>query len=91
MIFHQFTTQPQRRTIWNKILLALWIVMCLALLSLFTFSLFVIALLAGLVIFTLNFFRARPATPFLHENETTTFHTRTYRPSRPQDDDIIDV
>ena len=63
----------------------------LGLLSLFTFSLFVIALLAGVVIFTLNFFRRRPGIHFPHENEMKTFQTRTYRPSRPQDDDIIDV
>ncbi|MCH8157070.1 MAG: hypothetical protein IID18_04840 [Nitrospinae bacterium] len=89
MIFHQFTAQPQRLTIWNKISLGLWIVACLALLSLFTFGLFVIALLAGVVIFTLNLFRRRPGTRFPHENKMNT--TRIYRPSRPRDDDIIDV
>ncbi|MDP6336660.1 MAG: hypothetical protein QGH62_00475 [Nitrospinaceae bacterium] len=92
MISHQFTSQPPKLTVWNKVSLALWIIACLTLLSFFTFTLFIIALVVGVVIFVLNFFRRGPRTHFPRENETTTFRqTRTYRSDQRRDDDIIDV
>jgi len=91
MMFRQFTTPSPKLTVWNKLSLMLWIVACLALLSFFTFTLFVIALLAGVVILTLKFFRRGPGPRFPQANATTTYQTRIYRSDRPRDDDIIDV
>ncbi|KMP10969.1 hypothetical protein UR09_04740 [Candidatus Nitromaritima sp. SCGC AAA799-A02] len=91
MIFHQFSTQPKKLTLLNKISLILWIVISLALLSFFTFSLFVIALTAGAVIFALNFFRRGPSSQFPHEGNGSIYQSRVYKPTNPRDDDIIDV
>ena len=93
MIFHQIGGQTARRmTFLNKVSLILWIGASLALLSFFTFTLFVIALVVGVVIFTLRFFRQnqrkannsqhRQNNPFTHQN---------YRSRPSKDDDIIDI
>ena len=99
MIFHQIGGQTAKRmTFWNKVSLILWIGASLALLSFFTFTLFVIALVVGIVMFTLSFFgQNQPQTtnsqpnndPFTKKNNP--FTNQNYQSGPNKDDDIIDI
>ena len=92
MYFHQIGGQTNKISFWNKISLILWIGFGLALLSFFTFTIFIVALVVGIVIFTLSFFRRRPyPNEYTQNSETTSFHNQNYRPKRFKDDDIIDI
>ena len=93
MIFHQIGGQTLRKmTFWNKVSLSLWIVASLALLSFFTFTLFVIALVVGVVIFTLRFFRQnQPQTSNSQHSKNNPFTNQSYRSRPSKDDDIIDI
>ena len=92
MIFHQIGGPTLRMTFWNKISLVLWIGVSLALLSFFTFTLFVIALVIGVVIFVLRFFRqSRSSTTSTQYNKTNPFSNQNYRPGHSKDNDIIDI
>ena len=93
MIFHQIGDQTVRKmTFWNKVSLILWIGASLALLSFFTFTLFVIALVVGVVIFTLRFFRQNQAqTSNSQHNKNNPFTNQGYRSNPSKDDDIIDI
>ena len=93
MIFHQIGGQTQKRmTFWNKVSLVLWIGASLALLSFFTFTLFVIAFVVGIVIFTLRFFRQnRSQTTNNKSRKNNPFTNQNYRPRPSKDDDIIDI
>ena len=87
MIFHQIGGQTAKRmTFLNKVSLILWIGATLALLSFFTFTLFIIALVVGVVIFTLRFFRQnQPQT-------SNSQHSKNNPRSNPsKNDDIIDI
>jgi hypothetical protein len=91
MIFHQIGGQ-NKLTLWNKISLILWVGISLALLSFFTFTFFIIALIVGVVLFILNFFRSGPSSiNYTHENRNPPFPGQNYRPKPPKDDDIIDI
>ena len=93
MIFHQIGGQTAKRiTFWNKVSLILWIGASLALLSFFTFTLFVIAFVVGIVIFTLRFFRQnRPQTTNNKSSKNNSFTNKTYQSGPNKDDDIIDI
>ena len=93
MIFHQIGGQTVRRTtFWNKVSLILWIGASLALLSFFTFTLFVIALVVGVVIFTLRFFRQKqPQTTNNQYSKNNPFTNQGHRSRPSKDDDIIDI
>jgi len=93
MIFHQIGGQTLRKmTFWNKVSLTLWIVASLALLSFFTFTLFIIALVVGVVIFTLRFFRQnQPQTSNSQHSKNNPFTNQGYRSRPSKDDDIIDI
>jgi len=93
MIFHQIGGQTAKRmTFWNKISLILWIGASLALLSFFTFTLFVIAFVVGIVIFTLRFFRQdRPQTMNNKARKNNSFTNQNYQSGPNKDDDIIDI
>ena len=92
MIFHQIGGQTPKMSFWNKISLILWIGISLALLSFFTFTIFIIALMVGVVIFTLGLFRRGPSsTIHTQNNEATAFPRQNYRPKHLKDDDIIDI
>ena len=93
MIFHQIGGQTARRmTFLNKISLILWIGASLALLSFFTFTLFVIAFVVGIVIFTLRFFREnRPQTMNNKSKKNNRFTNQNYQSGPNKDDDIIDI
>jgi hypothetical protein len=93
MIFHQIGGQTVRRTtFWSKVSLILWIGASLALLSFFTFTLFVIALVVGVVIFTLRFFRQKqPQTSDSQHSKNNPFAHQNYRSNPSKNDDIIDI
>lgn len=93
MIFHQISGQSgQKMTFLNKVSLILWIGASLALLSFFTFTFFVIALVVGLVIFTLRFFRQSKQQPINNKYaKGKPFVKQNYSPRSPRDDDIIDI
>ena len=93
MIFHQIGGQTTRRmTFLNKVSLILWIGASLALLSFFTFTLFVIALVVGVVIFTLRFFQQnRPQTTNNKYRKNNPFTNKNYQAGPNKDDDIIDI
>ena len=91
MIFHQIGGQAAKMSLWNKISLILWIGISLALLSFFTFTIFILALVVGVVIFALGFFRRPPSAIYTQDNETTPFPDQNYRPKHLKDDDIIDI
>jgi len=93
MIFHQIGGQTAKRmTFWNKVSLILWIGASLASLSFFTFTLFIIALVVGIVIFTLRFFRQnRPQTSNSQHSKNNPFAHQNHRSNPSKNDDIIDI
>jgi hypothetical protein len=93
MIFHQTGGHNVKKlTLWNKVSLILWIGVSLALLSFFTFTLFVIALVVGIVIITLRFFRKNQTqTTNSQHSKTNPFTNQRFRPRSSKDDDIIDI
>ena len=92
MIFHQFRSQATKMSLWNKISLILWIGISLALLSFFTFTIFMLALVVGVVVFVLSFFRRSPSSAtYTQSNEATPFPSQNYRPKPLKNDDVIDI
>ena len=93
MIFHHIGGQTAKKiTFWNKVSLILWIGTSLALISFFTFTLFVIAFLVGIVIFTLRFFRQnRTQTTNNKSRKKNPFTNQNYQSGSDKDDDIIDI
>jgi len=92
MIFHQINGQTSKISFWNKVSLVLWIVASLALLSFFTFTIFILALIIGVVIFALSFFRRNPSSvSYTRNNETIPFPRQNYRSKHTKDEDIIDI
>ena len=93
MIFHQIGGQtPKKMSFLNKISLILWIGATLALLSFFTFTIFVIALVVGVVIFTLRFFQQnRPQTTNNKSSKNNPFTNQNHQSGPNKDDDIIDI
>ncbi|QPJ65837.1 MAG: hypothetical protein G3M78_10715 [Candidatus Nitrohelix vancouverensis] len=83
MMFHKYTLKNEKIPTSTKIYMVLWIVVSLTLLFVFTFTLFSIALIAGVIIFLLRLLRKRPAQPPLP-------HQRPYRSNR-NDQDVIDI
>lgn len=89
MFFFQSKGTNQKIPLTTKITMVLWILVGLAILSFFAFSFFIIALLAGVVIFTANLFQKH--RPPLSNNEPD-FSTRPYTQNQKQkDDDVIDI
>ena len=93
MIFNQIGGQTVKKmTFLNKVSLILWIGASLALLSFFTFTLFVIALVVGIVIFTLRFFQQnRPQTNNNNPRKNNPFTNQNYQSGSNKGDDIIDI
>ncbi len=90
MFFFQSTGSHQKIPLMTKVTMVIWILLGLGILSFFAFSFFIIALLAGVVIFTLNLFQ-RNRAPIAPGEQP--FQTRPYTPNQKQnkDDDIIDI
>ena len=73
----------------TKIAIVIWIFVILAILSFFTFSFFIIALLAGIVAFAANLFQKKHEP---NSNKQTDFPKQHYRPThKEKDNDIIEL
>ena len=89
MFFFQYPGPNQQIPLANKVTMVIWILVGLGILSFFAFSIFIIAVLAGIIIFTANLFQKnRPPL----SNEAHDFPTQHYKHKPKQsDDDIIDI
>jgi hypothetical protein len=89
-IFQQIGSK-QKIPFTTKVILVFWIILGLALLSFFAFSIFLLALMVGVVLFTLNLFQKR-RRPNSIPKSPLNFQTRNYSaPRNTKDDDIIDI
>jgi len=87
MFSFQYPGPNKKIPITTKISMAVWIILTLGLLSFFAFSFFVIAILVGVILFTLSLFQKnRPTSTRSQQN----FQTRPYT-EKQKDDDIIDI
>ena len=92
MISHHFGGQTTKMSFWNKVSLVLSIIISLALFSFFTFTIFILALILGIVIFALGFFRRRsPSKIFSQGSNRTSFSSQNYQRKNIKDDNIIDI
>ena len=73
----------------TKIAIVIWIFVVLAILSFFTFSFFIIALLAGVVAFAANLFQKNRAPISNKQPEFSKHHYRSN--PKEKDNDIIDI
>jgi hypothetical protein len=90
MFFFQQVSPNQKIPFTTKLALIFWIIFSLALLSFFAFSIFLIALMVGLVLFTASLFQKRKRPGSIQNPD---FQTRPYSPPRniKDDNDIIDI
>lgn len=86
MIFHQHIPPNTKIPLKTKISLVIWIIVALSLLFVFTFTIFVVALMAGVVVIALNLFRKnkKPVSDIPPP-------THIYHAPRSRDDDVIDI
>jgi uncharacterized membrane protein YjjP (DUF1212 family) len=84
--------QSKKMTFWNKVTLAIWIIIGFALLSFFTFTVFIIAFVIGIIIFILRIFlKTRPPFKNPQQTKTNPFTNQSNRSNNPKDNDIIDI
>ena len=89
MFSFQYPGPQKKIPLTTKIMMVVWIFVVLAILSFFTFSFFIIALLAGIVAFAANLFQ-KNREPI--SNKQTDFPKQHYRPThKEKDNDIIDI
>tara|TARA_B100000686_G_C16633391_1_gene885969 strand:+ start:764 stop:1036 length:273 start_codon:yes stop_codon:yes gene_type:complete len=74
----------------TKLVLVFWIIIGLAILSFFAFSVFFITLMVSVVLFAISLFQVRKKSQSSTSNPTSGFQTRTYS-SNKKDEDIIDI
>ena len=75
----------------TKLALIFWIILSLVILSFFAFSVFIIALLVGVVLFATNLFQKKNGPNSIPKSPPG-FQTRTYSSRRHiKDDDVIDI
>jgi|GEM_PF-6834136 len=86
MFFYQIGEPGAKLPFRTKAAMILGILIALSVLAVFAFTLFLVALCGGLALFIMNLFR-KPATPA----DTRPGTSRTHRPPRARDDDIIDI
>ena len=87
MFSFQYPGPNQKIPITTKVYMAIWIILGLGLLSFFAFSFFIIALVVGMIIFTVNLFQKNRPTITRSQHD---FKSRPYNPKQ-KDDDIIDI
>ena len=89
MFSFQYPGPKKKIPLTTKIMMVVWIFVVLAILSFFTFSFFIIALLAGVVAFAANLFQKNRAPISNHQRD---FPKQHYRPNpKDIDNDIIDI
>ncbi|MBT5552037.1 MAG: hypothetical protein HOJ79_16340 [Nitrospina sp.] len=91
MFIHQKIGSNQKVPFTTKLALIFWIVLGLAILSFFAFSIFLIALMVGVVLFATNLFQKKKRPGSIPKSPSG-FQTHTYTaPRNTKDDDVIDI
>ena len=88
MFSFKYPGPNQKISLANKVSMVIWIMVGLGILSFFAFSIFIIAILIGILIFIANLFQKNRSTI---SNETHDFPTKRYKNNPKQNDDIIDI
>ena len=88
MFSFKYPGQNQKTSLATKASMIIWILVGLGVLSFFAFTIFIIAILIGILIFIANLFQKnRFTTP----NETNDFPTQSYKSNPKKNDDVIDI
>jgi hypothetical protein len=91
MFIFQQSGSRQKVPFTTKVALVFWIILGLAVLSFFAFSVFLIALMVGVVLFATSLFQ-KNKRPGSIPKSPSGFQTRTYSsPRNIKDDDVIDI
>ena len=91
MFIFQQVGPKQKIPFTTKLALIFWIILGLVILSFFAFSVFIIALLVGVVLFATNLFQKKNGPNSIPKSPSG-FQTRTYSsPRHIKDDDVIDI
>ena len=88
MFSFKYPVPNQKIPLATKASLVIWILVGLGILSFFAFSIFIIALLIGILIFIGNLFQKNRSTI---SNETQDFPTQRYKNNPKKNDDVIDI
>ena len=88
MFSFKYPGQNQKTSLATKASMIIWILVGLGILSFFAFSIFIIAILIGILIFIANLFQKNRSTI---SNETNDFPTQHYKNNPKKNDDIIDI
>ena len=88
MFSFNYPGQNQKTSLATKASMIIWILVGLGILSFFAFSIFIIAILIGILIFIANLFQKNRSTI---PNETHDFPTQRYKNNPKKNDDVIDI
>ena len=88
MFSFKFPGPNQKIPLATKASMIIWTLVGLGILSFFAFSIFIIAVLIGIFIFTANLFQ-KNRSPI--SNETHDFPTQHYKNNPKRNDDVIDI
>ena len=88
MVSFKYPGQNQKTSLATKASMIIWILVGLGILSFFAFSLFIIAILIGILIFIATLFQKNRSTI---SNETHDFPTKRYKNNPKTNDDVIDI
>ena len=88
MFSFKYPGQNQKTSLATKASMIIWILVGLGILSFFAFSIFIIAILIGILIFIANLFQKNRSTI---SNETPDLPTQRYKNNPKNNDDVIDI
>ena len=88
MFSFKYPGPNQKISLANKVSMVIWIMVGLGILSFFAFSIFIIAILMGILIFIANLFQKKRSSI---SNETHDFPTQRYKNNPKKNDDVIDI
>ena len=88
MFSFKYPGQNQKTSLATKASMIIWILVGLGILSFFAFSIFIIAILIGILIFIANLFQKNRSTI---SNEPHDFPTQRYKNNPKKNDDVIDI
>ena len=88
MFSFKYPGQNQKMPLRTKVSMVFWVLFGIGILSFFAFSIFIITVVIGILIFTANLFQ-KNRSPIT--NETHDFPTQRYKNNPKHNDDIIDI
>ena len=88
MFSFKYPGQNQKTSLATKASMIIWILVGLGILSFFAFSIIIIAILIGILIFIANLFQKNRSTI---SNETPDLPTQRYKNNPKNNDDLIDI